>query len=251
MEKKSVLILSKDMRINLSKEMRVASVLNPESPFEFDLTDVEKNDLLGIAERMSKEEDTAETFLFLLEIIRNLQLDKIKANKQAFTDELTGLPNRRAYDMLLDHDINLSKRHKKYKGPSVLYADLSLFKAINDNHGHAAGDLALQNAASWMKLGCRDSDVVARVGGDEFAVIMPDCDRTNAEVVGARIVKKFNESSFWFKEHELRLGINIGIAEYRPGETVESLTERADAIMLANKAVDPFRRGRTRSPEGP
>lgn len=237
--------------LNLTREMRVAGVLNPENPLLVDLADVSPNALKAMADTFARDEDAKDTIRYLLETIRDLQIEKKEANRYSFTDELTGLYGRRAYWMLLDHDIKLSARHKEYKGPSLLYADLSLFKGINDKYGHVAGDHALQNATSWIKESCRDSDVVTRVGGDEFAVILPNCDKVEADQVANRITEKFNQSSFEFEGHILRLGINIGVAEYTVGETPAQLTERADAAMYANKVADPARKDKMRGPTGP
>ncbi len=235
----------------LTAAMRVATVLKPVDMFEFDLTDVGENQLPDIAKRMAAENDGEYTIGYLLEMIRNLQLARAQSEKAAFKDELTGLYNRRVYNMMLEHEIKGATRHQDYKGPSILYMDLSRFKAINDTYGHDAGDLALRHAAQWIQESCRSSDIISRVGGDEIAVIAPNSNRADASVIGLRIKDRFNNSSFDYNGHTLRVGVNIGIAEFIKGESAEDLTKRADGEMYAAKMADPSRKANARTFEGP
>jgi diguanylate cyclase (GGDEF)-like protein len=89
------------------------------------------------------------------------------------TDELTGLPNRRAWDELLTHELAAARRHGKPL--SVAMLDLDFFKRYNDEHGHLAGDHMLRRAAHAWVQDLRASDVLARWGGEEFALLLPDC----------------------------------------------------------------------------
>jgi len=101
------------------------------------------------------------------------------------TDELTGLPNRRAWDELLTHELAVAERHGKPL--SVAMLDLDHFKIYNDKHGHLAGDRLLRAAAAAWGSSLRATDVLARWGGEEFALLLPGCDATGATVLIERL----------------------------------------------------------------
>jgi diguanylate cyclase (GGDEF)-like protein/PAS domain S-box-containing protein len=101
------------------------------------------------------------------------------------TDELTGLPNRRAWDELLTHELAVAERHDKRL--SVAMLDLDFFKAYNDEHGHLAGDRLLRAAAAIWQTTLRATDVLARWGGEEFALLLPGCDADGAAALIERL----------------------------------------------------------------
>lgn len=101
------------------------------------------------------------------------------------TDELTGLPNRRAWDELLTHELAVAERHGKPL--SVAMLDLDHFKIYNDQHGHLAGDRLLRAAAAVWGSSLRATDVLARWGGEEFALLLPGCDATGAGALIERL----------------------------------------------------------------
>ena len=101
------------------------------------------------------------------------------------TDELTGLPNRRAWDELLTHELAVAERHDKRL--SVAMLDLDFFKAYNDKHGHLAGDRLLRAAAAIWQTTLRATDVLARWGGEEFALLLPGCDADGAAALIERL----------------------------------------------------------------
>jgi diguanylate cyclase (GGDEF)-like protein/PAS domain S-box-containing protein len=101
------------------------------------------------------------------------------------TDELTGLPNRRAWDELLTHELAVAERHDKTL--SVAMLDLDFFKAYNDKHGHLAGDRLLRAAAAIWQTTLRATDVLARWGGEEFALLLPGCDANGAAALIERL----------------------------------------------------------------
>ena len=101
------------------------------------------------------------------------------------TDELTGLPNRRAWDELLVHELAVAERHDK--PVSVAMLDLDFFKRYNDEHGHLAGDRLLRAAAAAWQATLRATDVLARWGGEEFALLLPGCDGPGAAILIDRL----------------------------------------------------------------
>jgi diguanylate cyclase (GGDEF)-like protein len=154
--------------------------------------------------------------------------------KQAAQDALTGLFNRRFLEDRLDHAIALAKRLGNTI--SLLYIDLDRFKPINDRLGHDAGDDVLREVARRLRQAARDSDTIARVGGDEFVVVMESGgDRAGAEVLAARIINAINRP-ISVGEHECRVGASIGVAVLPP-QTIdkEDLMKAADSAMYEAK----------------
>ena len=149
---------------------------------------------------------------------RNSELEAAKARIEfnALHDSLTGLPNRRFLDDVLDRHLRFFDHAGKRVG--LLHIDLDRFKQINDTLGHAAGDAMLVHAATVLKSNLRSDDFVARVGGDEFVVIRAAPADTAAEnwheelaVLADGIIAQMHQPVF-FKGHECRFGVSIGIA---------------------------------------
>ncbi len=160
-----------------------------------------------------------------------LQGAKIAAEEQAFTDTLTGLKNRRAMDHVLD-------RHAAWGTQfGVMQIDLDWFKAVNDTLGHAAGDFVLQTVARVMVEETRDNDTVARVGGDEFVILLPHAhDQTALRNIGDRIIKRLSRP-MPFQGEVCQISASIGIAIYEPGAgvSVSELLDNADVALYASK----------------
>ncbi|MCP5372750.1 MAG: diguanylate cyclase response regulator [Hyphomicrobiales bacterium] len=153
-------------------------------------------------------------------------------------DPLTDLPNRRLFFDRLSHALRRAKRQES--GVALLYLDLDHFKWINDNLGHAAGDKLLKEASQRLKDSIRESDTVARIGGDEFAIVLTDVDQeVAAEAVARKILVKMQDPMF-LKDNEVYVGVSIGIAMYpQHGDESKTLVHNADLAMYQSK-----RRGR-------
>ena len=147
----------------------------------------------------------------------------------ATCDPLTGLLNRRGFDQRVGHEIE--RRRRSSEPFSILLCDLDLFKAINDRHGHAVGDRVLVHAAATLLDGVRTIDAVARVGGEEIAVVLVDCNRESAERVADRLRIAVGEP----RADEPGVTISIGIAEAGPEELPAQLYARADAALYEAK----------------
>ena len=151
----------------------------------------------------------------------------------ATTDELTGLYNRRALEERLAAEISRSLRHQLHT--SVLLLDLDRFKVVNDTLGHAAGDRLLINVARVLRQQCRALDVVGRLGGDEFLVILPMTKPAEAQVFVARVQASLRE----MEKNNPDFGpctLSMGIAESpKHGTTVSSLLAAADTALYKAK----------------
>jgi diguanylate cyclase (GGDEF)-like protein/PAS domain S-box-containing protein len=154
----------------------------------------------------------------------------LRVHTLALTDELTELPNRRAWDVALGRE--LARATRRPVPLCVAMVDLDGLKAINDAHGHQAGSAAIKRAAAAWSGALRDCDLIARFGGDEFAALLPYSTLEQARVVGDRLRSSLGRHPT----------ASIGIAQWEHGESAESVVGRADAALYEAK-----RRGRDRT----
>lgn len=160
-----------------------------------------------------------------------LQEARIAAEEQAFTDILTGLKNRRALNAVLERLIAAGE------GFAVMHIDLDYFKAVNDSLGHAAGDHVLQVVARIMVQETRSSDMVVRLGGDEFTVVLPDVRNEGMlRRIGQRIIDRLEEP-IHFKGEVCKVSASIGTVWMQRGDcrTRETVLANADAALYASK----------------
>ena len=148
---------------------------------------------------------------------------------EARTDRLTGLENRSGWDHLLANEEN--RRARNPEAVSVISADLDGLKAINDRDGHEAGDRAITAAAELLRKTARSVDHVARVGGDEFLILLPETDAAGA----ARFIKRLRVAALKTMCDGVCLAISFGAATSEPGEALKDTVRRADASIHASK----------------
>jgi diguanylate cyclase (GGDEF)-like protein len=151
----------------------------------------------------------------------------------ADTDTLTPLPNRRRFVRELERVTAQAKRHGT--PAAVLYVDLDSLKAINDLHGHFAGDAALIHVARLLGSLIRTTDVAARIGGDEFALILDHLDHNSAIETADRIGRCIAANPLDLGGTLVKLEASIGTATVMPGDTVEDVMQRADRNMYRAK----------------
>jgi diguanylate cyclase (GGDEF)-like protein/PAS domain S-box-containing protein len=154
---------------------------------------------------------------------------------QAFHDPLTGIPNRALFMDRLEHALTRSRRGGP--GLAILFLDLDDFKAINDGLGHAAGDHVLKTVAERLGLCLRTSDTAARMGGDEFAIVLEDiADASEAQALGQRVQDALRRPMAW-NDDGVVVRASIGIADYAsPEQTATQLLRNADLSMYVAKA---------------
>ena len=146
-------------------------------------------------------------------------------SEMATTDALTGLNNRRMFDHSLQLELAIVERRETPL--SLLVLDVDHFKRINDTHGHEVGDTVLVAIAQVLSGCARVIDIVARVGGEEFAVILPNTDTEGALEVAERMRTAVGQAS-WLAQPAT---ISIGVATLQPAEDASSLYARADAAL--------------------
>lgn len=163
---------------------------------------------------------------------------------RATHDALTGLANRALFYDRLRQGLALAKRHEEHL--AILNVDMDRLKPINDTLGHRAGDAALREMASRISAECRQSDTIARMGGDEFAVILPRVtDARAVEQYCARVSENIRHSPWTFNDKTMALSASIGYAVFPDdSEDMDALIEIADQAMYqakrAYKANDPI-----------
>jgi len=150
-------------------------------------------------------------------------------------DTLTGLLNRRALQEVAK--MMFQRLARNQASFVMLFADLDRFKAVNDDHGHAAGDRVLKQFAEIVRSSIRSTDIAARFGGDEFIVLLEDTVVAEAEVVAARIQQQVAE---WAAENGIDFGVSLGLGEAPThGDSFASLLEQVDKAMYHSKSRQP------------
>lgn len=159
-----------------------------------------------------------------------------RAQQAALQDHLTRLNNRRAF---FQFGNQLLQQVKRRKAPLVaVMFDLDHFKQINDTYGHEAGDEALRYIGSLMQAGVRQSDVAARIGGEEFAILLPDTDTEAATEFCQRLMTSIRDGGLEYRGRPMALTGSFGIASMQDSaESLESLLSRADRAMYRAKAL--------------
>ena len=164
-----------------------------------------------------------------------------KLRELSLTDELTGLTNRRGFTILAEQQIKLSQR--LHQGFSIFFADMDGMKRINDHLGHSVGDQALQGMAKLLKESFRASDIVARIGGDEFVCLSVDAGPPEMTANLARLQQKIAESN-QNPSRPYTLSLSIGAATYDPNHPTDLNTLLAEAdkqMYLAKKEKNGIR----------
>jgi diguanylate cyclase (GGDEF)-like protein/PAS domain S-box-containing protein len=164
------------------------------------------------------------------------QMLKRQLTHSANHDVLTGLPNRAAFEQALQRAAAAAR--DELRQHALCFIDLDHFKAVNDGAGHAAGDIVLQQVAKTIRQCCRTDDFLARIGGDEFMLIVSDCSLENGRGVAQKIVDAVGALEFRFADHSYRIGASIGLTRiaFAPPSPA-ALTEEADAACYAAKAA--------------
>ena len=153
----------------------------------------------------------------------------------AHCDPLVGLPNRRSFIEQLERNIARVGRYGEQS--AMLFVDMDGLKRINDRFGHTAGDQALTRVSQLLVSSVRKSDYVARIGGDEFGVLLERIDERGAWEMALRIVETVVASEFAVEGCALPLSVAVGVGSIRADDSAQSVIERADKEMYRVKAA--------------
>jgi diguanylate cyclase (GGDEF)-like protein len=161
-------------------------------------------------------------------LAHELQLSRERAEQLARTDMLSGLSNRRAF-------YETGTTLQAATPLAMLMIDIDHFKAINDRYGHAGGDVAIRDIAARIRALAPDGATAGRVGGEEFALLLPGADLDQAAALAERLVADTARSAFDFEGHRIGYTISIGVAQAQPGEDFDAFVARADAALYRAK----------------
>jgi diguanylate cyclase (GGDEF)-like protein len=171
----------------------------------------------------------------LASTIRELEASKKALAKQATTDSLTKLKNRRAFFEKGAVALMMARRY--VSDLSVILLDIDYFKKINDTYGHQAGDEAIITVAQILNRMAHAEDMVARIGGEEFALLLPDTNRLGAAVLAERIRVAIEREQFIISDKIVPITVSIGIASFGvdPSESIDQLLGVADNRLYLAK----------------
>lgn len=165
--------------------------------------------------------------------VQELEAANARLDRLARTDYLTSLPNRLAFFQLASREMNRTTRYGRSLSLAVL--DLDHFKAVNDRYGHDAGDTALKHLTKIMGAQIRPSDVFARIGGEEFALLMPETEPQEAKRLLERILKTVKGTPAQHQDIRIALSFSAGVTGYYEGATVDKLINHADIALYKSK----------------
>ncbi len=172
----------------------------------------------------------------ILKDLAALVMDELELRLVATTDGLTGALSRRAFLAAAARDLAHVRRHGG--DLSCILLDLDHFKDINDTHGHAAGDRALQEVVVLLRSGLRNTDYVGRLGGEEFGIIMPGADAAVACDIGERLRQRVMNAWLPSQAEEVRLTVSVGVATLMPQDVcIEELLRRSDIALYTAKTA--------------
>lgn len=168
------------------------------------------------------------------EHIEILQSRIVLLEDMTTTDDLTGLKNRRGFREAFEREIELCKRLNTVGGLLVMI-DLDNFKSVNDIFGHLAGDAALKLVARALAGEIRKTDIAARIGGDEFVLLLSNTTKTKAVTRAQMISWQLNNLSLAWYGEVIPLQASIGLKEFGPNDKIENVIQSADTTLYANK----------------
>jgi len=166
-------------------------------------------------------------------LLRRLRERQAELEIASSTDPLTSLANRRTFFQRLGEEIARARRHRRPL--SVLMIDVDHFKAINDVHGHLAGDDVLRRLAARIQEALRTADVAARYGGEEFSLLLPETSLEGARVVADRLLSVGRTVGVRAEEGSETITVSVGLAELSPEDRADDLVARADAALYRAK----------------
>ncbi len=226
-------------RVTATRAAPAARAVSSASPVAATPAIVELQGLLGISPNELPPR-VRDAFMGLLREVEGLRAELAHANAQlndleklADTDTLSPIRNRRAFVRELSRIMAYAERYDITT--SLLFFDLNGLKQINDTHGHAAGDAVLMHTAQLLKDNTRESDMVGRLGGDEYAVILNNVSEAQANAKAEQLLDALSSTTIAFDGKALSITSAVGVYTFGPGETPAAVIQRADAAMYAHK----------------
>lgn len=155
--------------------------------------------------------------------------------QESRTDALTNVPNRRAFDLEINRSLN--EWRQREKSFALLFLDIDHFKRVNDNHGHMVGDHVLKSVATCLKTNLRENDFLARFGGEEFAVILPEINEAVAILIAERLRTEVEHWTHRIGQHEISITTSIGMKVVHGLDCELDLLSKTDTALYAAKTA--------------
>lgn len=184
-------------------------------------------------ELLNINEQLAELQRELQRANRGLRASEERFRELSHIDTLTNVANRRAFHERLAAELEKARRYAQRF--ALVATDIDLFKQVNDGYGHTAGDHVLRAFAAMLAAALRPGDFVARVGGEEFNLLLPGADAAAAQRCAQRLCA--STARLTIPEYPGQISASFGVAEHAPGDSAETLVKRADAALYAAKAA--------------
>lgn len=220
------------------KVLLVSLLLGLHIGMDFSLRELPPYDVLSKTTLAALRYFNITTTVLLLSYLANLYLSLVNTAERelrqlATTDPLTQLLNRRSLLEVAEYE--LVQRKRQPAPMAFVLADIDHFKAINDQHGHAAGDAVLLAVSATLKRATREQDSVARWGGEEFLVLMPDATLEQARIVAERLRNHMATIEVPFQQQTIKVSMTFGVSSLRDNEAVDASIRRADAALYQGK----------------
>lgn len=182
----------------------------------------------------TKPRELSDVEVNLLRDLSRLVVDELELRQIAATDSLTGAQTRRSFHMELKREIDRARRYKR--DVSFITFDVDHFKKVNDTYGHGAGDLVLQNLAAICKSSLRTVDLFARLGGEEFVIVLPETGRLDAMEVAERLRQTIANTPISDGDNRIDVTASFGVTVFSGEEEIpQELLERADEALYEAK----------------
>jgi len=227
-------ILPEDLK--LIRETHRRRISGEDAPSRYEIRGIHKNKKLINLEvhtiLLKKDGKIIGTRNYITDITERKNVED-RLSAQSMTDELTGLLNRRGFKSLAQHQVELAKKIKK--GFYLFYCDLNDMKKINDRFGHNMGDKALKETAEILRSSFRKTDIIARVGGDEFVILAPEAIPESINVMLNRLNNNIDKQNL--SNNSCKISLSIGYAYFNPDDskTLDEIIEIADKMMYQEK----------------
>jgi diguanylate cyclase (GGDEF)-like protein len=227
---------NEDLKVLLSKhEDLLNSIFNREKNIQVIQRNNSKYYISFTAEDIGLEDDLSGILLSIEDVTVREELT-LKLKEMAQTDMLTGINNRRHFAEESNKAIDRAKRY--HETLSLLMIDIDHFKLINDKHGHACGDKVLQQVAELIRTNFRSTDVIGRLGGEEFAITMLNSNTDEAILKAEELRVKVEQAYFGFDDLNLHISVSVGITELKNSEfNLDDLISQADKAMYQAKEL--------------
>lgn len=250
-EKTALQMMQKHMELSreLEKDRGQQQILIMRYQFDSERSDLENKKLLAEKKLQETEVEALKraqrwqlvaiimggllTIVLLGLILRQLGLSR-RLKKQALTDSLTGVANRRHIEDYCQTVLQQAKREQL--DASIIVFDIDNFKQINDQYGHVVGDEVLKALSTFCQTILRQKDKLGRYGGEEFVVVLPEVNLLNAYQVAERLRVGAEELKFGDSDKPFNITISLGVAEFNQEETMDHLIDRADEALYQAKA---------------